>query len=550
MHSANGMYSRFAFVVIFLAIVMIYDVLSNIQFISYKKISLAVFLSLTLYIGTTVIMCNTENLVNFGYVGGFITIIVSIALLCTYGGLLCIRQMDEKYRRCFCNTVLCVFVILELLVNAWWSLELAQIAVLDENSQKNHVALTKEATGFDVELDDSSVFYRTAADKIVADGLDFDTWFHVKNIDSFDSMMSMNTAKMMLDAGLFADKNVVRCNGSNLLSNDMLGIRYIFVKNENGYFNKDIYKGYEEVARNNLYTIYENKNALSIAYCLPDDILNYESDLMPSNSVYNHISNSLNIDNVLLSMGDTADVKLLTSNDCLSYDKVNHKIICDDDSLLSKDDKVIIDFDVTEDGYYYFDSDNLALCNITAYVNDNIVFKGDIHENGYVGQFIDLGERKVGDKVKIEVEMLIITFDKKDIYLDDDLSFDVFKVNELALDKFRNKLSENQMNVTSMQSNILEGSIKVPDGDVIYTSVPYDEGWNVYIDGTKLSDDNIIELSNGALCIKAAPGEHQIYMEFVPQGFYLGLIVSCCGILLYIILFVIKTRKLKQKKVE
>ena len=42
----------------------------------------------------------------------------------------------------------------------------------------------------------------------------------------------------------------------------------------------------------------------------------------------------------------------------------------------------------------------------------------------------------------------------------------------------------------------IEGSFIAENNEILYTSIPYDEGWNIYIDGKKANNENLIKISD------------------------------------------------------
>ena len=79
----------------------------------------------------------------------------------------------------------------------------------------------------------------------------------------------------------------------------------------------------------------------------------------------------------------------------------------------------------------------------------------------------------------------------------------------------------------------LKGTIDVAENGILYTSIPYDAGWTVRVDGQKVETKSL----NGSLMyIELDAGTHEIEMSFIPQGFIPGLMISagCLFILIVI----------------
>ncbi|MBQ9319076.1 MAG: YfhO family protein [Bacilli bacterium] len=68
--------------------------------------------------------------------------------------------------------------------------------------------------------------------------------------------------------------------------------------------------------------------------------------------------------------------------------------------------------------------------------------------------------------------------------------------------------------------------------NLLFLSIPYDEGWQVTVDGKKT---DIFEIVNGFIGIKLDSGKHTIKMKYISPHFYSGIIISIVSILLLIV---------------
>ena len=68
----------------------------------------------------------------------------------------------------------------------------------------------------------------------------------------------------------------------------------------------------------------------------------------------------------------------------------------------------------------------------------------------------------------------------------------------------------------------------------MYTSVPYDEGWSVYVDGKKVKYREVADTFIG---IRVPKGSHKITMKFYPRGLFCGIGISLVSILLMVLYY-------------
>ena len=101
------------------------------------------------------------------------------------------------------------------------------------------------------------------------------------------------------------------------------------------------------------------------------------------------------------------------------------------------------------------------------------------------------------------------------------------------------------MVVEELRDGYLKGHITLDDNQLIYMSVPYDEGWTVYLDGQRVEP---VKIADSFLGIKAGAGKHTVEMKYVPEGFRPGLVLSILGWLGFIALCIYISLKKRTKK--
>ena len=99
-------------------------------------------------------------------------------------------------------------------------------------------------------------------------------------------------------------------------------------------------------------------------------------------------------------------------------------------------------------------------------------------------------------------------------------------------DEAYRKIFDELLVVENLKGGYLTGSIDVKDDGLFMTSIPYDNGWEVKLDGEKLKDVNSFKYF---ISFPLGAGEHYIEMRYTPPGFVPGLIMSLAGVALYVI---------------
>jgi hypothetical protein len=72
---------------------------------------------------------------------------------------------------------------------------------------------------------------------------------------------------------------------------------------------------------------------------------------------------------------------------------------------------------------------------------------------------------------------------------------------------------------------------------LMFTSIPYDAGWNVFVDGKKV---DIYEANNSLLSFYVeGTGEHAVEMKYMPTTIALGITVSITCLIIFVVLLLI-----------
>ena len=67
---------------------------------------------------------------------------------------------------------------------------------------------------------------------------------------------------------------------------------------------------------------------------------------------------------------------------------------------------------------------------------------------------------------------------------------------------------------------------------LLFISIPYDKGWNIYVDGKKVPYK---KLASTFIGIDLKKGQHKIKMKFYPRGLIVGLLINFISILITIL---------------
>ena len=151
--------------------------------------------------------------------------------------------------------------------------------------------------------------------------------------------------------------------------------------------------------------------------------------------------------------------------------------------------------------------------------------KGTIYGSD-TDRIISLGTMTPGESVNVAIKLNTDSFFVKTNatcfwYLDIEVFRDVFT-----------RLAEGNVTFTSHNDTHLEGTVNVPAGrNLLFTSIPYDEGWHVTADGVELE---LIKTAGSLLAVKLPAGKHEVVFDYLPDCVVQGRIISLLGLLAFI----------------
>lgn len=94
-------------------------------------------------------------------------------------------------------------------------------------------------------------------------------------------------------------------------------------------------------------------------------------------------------------------------------------------------------------------------------------------------------------------------------------------------------LAGHQMKITGMEGDTIEAVVTADeDMPVLFTSIPYDDGWKVSVDGERIETFSVLD--GAFLAVELAPGEHTLIFTYDSGINKIGRVLSMIGMLTYI----------------
>lgn len=134
-----------------------------------------------------------------------------------------------------------------------------------------------------------------------------------------------------------------------------------------------------------------------------------------------------------------------------------------------------------------------------------------------------------------------VVLEKENNFTISQLDLEVYKskqVSEDLLNNFKNQELAD-FKVVNNDSHLV-GKINALQDGILFLSVPYEEGWEVYVDGNKVEK---LKANYGFTGINVSAGPHDIKLDFTPPWLNNGIIISAVSLLILVVLVIYQNKQ-------
>jgi uncharacterized membrane protein YfhO len=477
--------------------------------------------------------------------------------------LLLYRQASKETKRVVPILLLCVLSG-ELVFNAVHTMQDVddEVAYSNKSSYTSFVQSGRAAVKMMERLDDGLYRSEKTFTRCVNDNLAFG----LKGITHSSSVMNTKTLDFIETLGYCKRSYYTRYEGTTELADSLLGIKYVLDRGDK-LTRPLLHSSYQKVADYNYedteetdsngnpvsktISIYRNPNALSIAYMVNEDLL-----------LLDHLGNDnpFNSQNILLStmvgsttfetstdesgstsrtIGDTAEYYTRIEIEDTVLGAVTESEYTNGQTLYTKldsgDPTIDYRFTVTEDStiYCYLKTESERIVNLwlgtwSEELQDYSFKSYGTYFNQKNYGIIEIGSYEPGTKLALRLT------------IQDDSGTTVIKepyfyyFEEDAFQKDIDTLKDGQFEVTKYTDSYITGTVTAQEGEILFTTIPYQEGWTVKVDGKKV---DTTECLNAMIYVELTPGTHTVTFSYIPPGFIAGLILLVLGVGMVIIFY-------------
>lgn len=505
-HFPNDLPYRYSYMYSFIIAVMGYKTILNFKGIKVKDIAYT-----GLAIISFVIICQkflTNKMTN----STIYATIIFVALWCGFLFLLKNKNAQKKT----VSFVLVTFILCETIISSIVGLPLNQD---NKNYKENYKTYTDAINYID---NKDSGFYRT---ELCYLNTRMDPAYYGYNgISVFSSMAYESYSQLQSSLGMQSNKvNSYTYNTQTPVYNMMFNIKYLIQTDVSLAPSSNLYKKIHTTSDKKS-NVYESKYNLPIAYCVNSKIDDWVTD--EGNPF------EIQSDFVKLATGYSNLFKPVEYNST-DFDAVSGDDVTENGTYwLEKSDSSsnygteTVSLSPTIDGNLYLYVKSSDLKTIT--VNSDKV--SDITQSMEDAYILDLGYHNKGDEVLVSLDASKMESESTSF------DFYCYTADDTVVKNMYNSLAGNSLNVESYSDTTIKGTVKAKENCYLYSSIPYDDGWSVYVDGKKAET---FEIGGTLLAIELTPGQHKIEYKYFPVGFLYGIIISAvtvfglCGFYIY-----------------
>jgi uncharacterized membrane protein YfhO/putative flippase GtrA len=514
-HFPNDLPYRYSYMYSFIIAVMGYKTILNFKGIKVKDIAYT-----GLAIISFVIICQkflTNKMTN----STIYATIIFVALWCGFLFLLKNKNAQKKT----VSFVLVTFILCETIISSIVGLPLNQD---NKNYKENYKTYTDAINYID---NKDSGFYRT---ELCYLNTRMDPAYYGYNgISVFSSMAYESYSQLQSSLGMQGNKvNSYTYNTQTPVYNMMFNIKYLIQTDVSLAPSSNLYKKIYTTSDKKS-NVYESKYNLPIAYCVNSKIDDWVTD--EGNPF------EIQSDFVKLATGYSNLFKPVEYNST-DFDAVSGDDVTENGTYwLEKSDSSsnygteTVSLSPTIDGNLYLYVKSSDLKTIT--VNSEKV--SDITQSMEDAYILDLGYHNKGDEVLVSLDASKMESESTSF------DFYCYTADDTVVKNMYNSLTGNSLNVESYSDTTIKGTVKAKENCYLYSSIPYDDGWSVYVDGKKAET---FEIGGTLLAIELTPGQHKIEYKYFPVGFLYGIIISAVTVFGLCVFYIYNKSSLKLNK--
>ncbi|MBR6680011.1 MAG: YfhO family protein [Clostridia bacterium] len=528
----NWLNYRYSFMLCFFMLVISYKGLGNLKKVGEKflfgiAMCIILFVSIAEKMEFETYVETEKKLDTFAVV--WLSVIVTIVLL---GALFAFMRAHKKAAKIGVSSVLLGVICLEIFASSLICMFMfdGDVVYSSYSGYNNYLKGIRPIVEEIKEEDDSFYRMETLDHRKYNDNMAL----AMRGLTNSTSTLNSDTIAFLGKMGYVSRSHLSKYLGGNPVNDSLLGVKYVIEKTAKTDTEKAKQTPldrtstfYEEKFENGSYKGYLNPYALSVAYEVDKDLLNFDFDAYPTYfEGLNALVSAMNGNDEIVPIF-VPEEKATRSMSGVESQRTSEKTTY----FVKEDSTGIITFrfiaSYSGDYYIHVPSNNYKEVEISV----NGAEASDDWLGSNTRHMYPLGHFEKSTSVKVELKLAA-----EYVSILNDLNY-VWYIDEEAFKSEFEKLAEGpQLTIDeNYKEDNLTGSITTTEADqTILTTIPYDKGWQVYIDGEKI---DTYEALNALVAFDIDEvGEHSVQIKYMPSIYKWSLVVSVIGIAVFIAL--------------
>jgi len=355
------------------------------------------------------------------------------------------------------------------------------------------------------------------------------TLYGYRGVSMFSSTVNAQVSKFTKSLGLAAspESNRYLYAASTPLVNGLMGVKYLIGRDHAG---TDLNAGYTLLSKGEKVSVYENKYPLPLGFVVDYGVYNW-------NNTYR---SPFDVQEDFVKAATGQATKLYEDVPISSENYVNMERKSLDDIRYGYKN---LDSSKVGNATLFFNAPETKQMYLFMFANRSYKTKvtvGDktIEYETRRGLIVDLGVLEQGTEIKLEFEVQAAN--------DGYFNLQMVTFDEAAYSTVHQNLADETFQIDTFKASKIEGTVTSNQDGVLYTSIPYELGWKVKVDGEEVYIDPI---QNAMIAFPVSQGTQEVKMTYVPYGFTQGLFISLLSLAITIGLY-IKIERPEQKSRE
>ena len=496
LHFPNDLPYRFSFMYSFIIVVIAYKTLKHIKALKYRDIALVgmFWVILTLFYQKF----PTEKFTGF-------TIYVTLGLIMVWTAVLLVIRKGNLSKVILGITIVAI-TFCEVIIA-----DTASYSMTHENSEYMENYAAYHDTVEQVENNDKDFFRQELC---YLDTRMDPCLYGYNGISVFSSMAYEKYSGLQYSLGMFGNRiNSYTYNTQTPVYNMMYNIKYLTHKSTGVVPSDDFYSQYYS-GKDGQTDVYKNKYYMPIAFVTSNEIGKWNCEEgNPFDVQEDFIDRAAGVSNVFV---PCKYVKTETYN-CDCEDITENGVFSFSKSGDSDSGTIDVTLKAATDSNLYIYISSSGIDNVNYFWNNDEDTIDQYIDEPYI---MDLGKHKTGDEVRVELSLAGMESDSSivDIY--------AYSIDKDVFESAYDVLKNGRMTVTEYSDTYVKGTVNCGFNGYLYTSIPYDEGWSVYIDGERVKT---FEIGDSMLATTVKPGKHTVEYKFTPKGLKYGIVITAAA---------------------